>query len=518
MVCSSCGAANSNRIQYHITRFQSKEPDKVLGRYWGSLANDPNDAELQRYATHIAAWVAAPLADRVKSLAVELLAQYLAKLKVREQNCCPCLLSGLKMMWQSAPLILHGPWAQLRDVLPEVAETSETGCGQRLRRLKILQKRIQSWRNKVGSERTSFVESLEAELQQLKLDQDFSVHSVLCRAVAALAPPRFAAEALEASEVKLEAVEVERDLQRRLRRVVIFCLSHVDLQDEKLSAVLGYLKALLQELDKKQDPTDPRTPRRPLAARQWYRLHSKVHGTDELPLDCVEGCQEAEKKIPRPKQLVSLQDVGKHLDATFPVDLTAKQRVPSPQRDGERSFRSVCEHGKARNLCRFCKGCPHGRLRQNCKFCVPCPHGRLKRGCRECNACLHGKAHRSCNLCNGCPHGRMKADCRKCRSCPHGKLRRGCILCVPCPHGKLKHKCKSCSACPHGNRKDLCRECMGCEHGKVRYRCSICNACPHGKLKKHCAVCNGCIHGRRKDKCRTVLSPATCKRWRSQAR
>ena len=83
---------------------------------------------------------------------------------------CPCLLSSLKTMWQSAPLFLHGQWAQLRDVLP--AEVAETGGRDQQQRLKILQKRIQRWRNKVGSERTSFVESLEAELQ-LNLDQDW---------------------------------------------------------------------------------------------------------------------------------------------------------------------------------------------------------------------------------------------------------------------------------------------------------------------------------------------------------
>ena len=78
------------------------------------------------------------------------------------------------MMWQlSAPAILHGPWAQLQDLLPEEVATSqpEIRREKRLKRLKILQKRIQGWRNKVASERTAFVELLEAELQ-LNLDQD----------------------------------------------------------------------------------------------------------------------------------------------------------------------------------------------------------------------------------------------------------------------------------------------------------------------------------------------------------
>ena len=71
------------------------------------------------------------------------------------------------------------------------------------------------------------------------------------------------------------------DLQRRLRRLVILCLSRVDLEDEKLSVVLDYLKELLQELD----TADADSKRRPLAQRQWYRLHSRVHGTDGLR-DC----------------------------------------------------------------------------------------------------------------------------------------------------------------------------------------------------------------------------------------
>ena len=41
MVCSSCGATSSNRIQYHISRFQSKNPEKVLRRYWDSLVTLP---------------------------------------------------------------------------------------------------------------------------------------------------------------------------------------------------------------------------------------------------------------------------------------------------------------------------------------------------------------------------------------------------------------------------------------------------------------------------------------------
>ena len=67
-------------------------------------------------------------------------------------------------------------------------------------------------------------------------------------------------------------------MQRRLRRLVILCLSRVDLEDEKLSVVVDYLKELLQELD----AADADSKRRPLAQRQSYRLHSRVHGTDGL--------------------------------------------------------------------------------------------------------------------------------------------------------------------------------------------------------------------------------------------
>ena len=51
-------------------------------------ASDPDDTSLQRYAAHIAAWIAAALPDSVKSLAVKLLVRYLAKLKLKKQSCC----------------------------------------------------------------------------------------------------------------------------------------------------------------------------------------------------------------------------------------------------------------------------------------------------------------------------------------------------------------------------------------------------------------------------------------------
>ena len=45
-------------------------------------ASDPDDTSLQRYATHIAAWIAAALPDSVKSLAVKLLVRYLANMVI----------------------------------------------------------------------------------------------------------------------------------------------------------------------------------------------------------------------------------------------------------------------------------------------------------------------------------------------------------------------------------------------------------------------------------------------------
>lgn len=312
------------------------------------------------------------------------------------------------------------------------------------------------------------------------------------------------------------------NLQCRLRRIVIFCLTRVDQQDAKLAAVLDYLKELLSKVDSRDSQQTVL-----VGCKQWTRLQSKVHqrefcktfaaraGAGDLQSETKASHLQSLKKVGSFKDLESALEEAK--PSCISKQAKRKRGAQNPAEIGESlparcehgknsrycSICSACEHGKARKLCRFCKGCPHGRLRKNCKFCVGCPHGRLKHGCRECNACPHGKARRSCNVCNGCPHGRMKPDCRKCCSCPHGKLRRGCILCVPCPHGKLKSKCLECTACPHGKRKDQCRQCLGCEHGKVRYNCSICNACPHGRLKKHCGVCNGCIHGRRKDKCRT---------------
>ena len=235
MACAVCGGASlysterladwqsSPRVKYHVSRFTSKNAERVLQRYSDSLPEVP-DSQLQRYATHVAAWVAVPKCGAARLSAVELLACYLQQIKARGASCCPCLLTGLKMIWQTAWFDgpCDGPWARLQEAMPAEVLSTAPSCGSadilRQRKevaflmprpgksVRLLQKSVQNWRNKAVGERDSFVESLEAELEQLHdSDNDARLRFLLRRAAAALSPPRF--------QGSTEREELEQDQQ-----------------------------------------------------------------------------------------------------------------------------------------------------------------------------------------------------------------------------------------------------------------------------------------------------------------
>ena len=245
MSCTACGGEsshsfetlddwqNSKRFQYHVARFLSKMPERVLQRYSDSLSK-MHDFQLQRYATHVAAWVAAPKCGaKVKLLAVDLLGRYLEQLKVKGIKCCPCLLTGLKLIWQTQQDALYGsgPWAELRDVMPaEVLSTPRITSRFEIslkpeKSVRLLQKAIQCWGNKSSGERCSFVEALEAELQQLQDEVEDSgelsvietnrLASIFRRAVAALTPPRLKRECHQGQQEPLHP-DSEQTLDRSL--------------------------------------------------------------------------------------------------------------------------------------------------------------------------------------------------------------------------------------------------------------------------------------------------------------
>ena len=222
---------NSKRIQYHVAKFQSKQAVRVLQRYSRALQQELTNGCLQRYATHIAAWVASLKWDasvQSHSLAMELLRLYLQQLEAKTTSLCPCLLSGLKFIWQKRPPCLDDPWARLEDFMPAtVLAECVTLSARPQKAVCLLQKAIQIWRNEDDSQRALYVESLESELSQV---QDASgdivdakhFRSIFRRAVAALSQPRLLLHKRKGDELELDHQDT---LQRRFfaRGKIYFC-------------------------------------------------------------------------------------------------------------------------------------------------------------------------------------------------------------------------------------------------------------------------------------------------------
>ena len=223
---------NSKRIQYHVAKFQSKQAVRVLQRYSRALQQELTNDCLQRYATHIAAWVASLKWDAsVQShlLAMELLRLYLQQLEAKTTCLCPCLLSGLKFIWQKRPPCLDDPWARLEDFMPATVLAECVALSARPQKaVCLLQKAIQIWRNEDDSQRALYVESLESELSEV---QDASgdivdakhFRSIFRRAVAALSQPRLLLHKRKGDELELDHQDT---LQRRFfarGKIYIFC-------------------------------------------------------------------------------------------------------------------------------------------------------------------------------------------------------------------------------------------------------------------------------------------------------
>lgn len=266
------------------------------------------------------------------------------------------------------------------------------------------------------------------------------MQKVFRKAVAALSPPRLKGS-LEKGKDDTENGDANSstvDLQRRLRKVVLKCLEHLDLSDPKLKPSLELLEALIQQFQELG---------RELVAsgRHWLQLELK----------CGMACEAS----------------------------AASEALVKPR------SRKRCQHGVRQESCRYCRPCPHGSVKWSCSSCISCPHGKMKNHCVFCSGCPHGKLKHNCSQCAGCPHGKLKKNCFLCSGCPHGKTKKHCAVCTGCAHGKLKHNCSLCSGCPHGKLKQNCTSCSGCPHGKVAYRCPECNPCPHGQNKRSCREC-----------------------------
>jgi hypothetical protein len=164
-----------------------------------------------------------------------------------------------------------------------------------------------------------------------------------------------------------------------------------------------------------------------------------------------------------------------------------------------------CEHGKAKNECKECKGvsiCEHNKRRAVCITCQGnqiCEHNKRRSRCVECKGsqiCEHNKVRSVCKSCEGgsiCEHGKIRSNCKECDGgsiCEHDKRRIVCKLCQGsqiCEHDRVKSICKDCnggSICEHIKIRSICKKCGGgsiCEHQTERSKCKDC--CPNGYLK-----------------------------------
>ena len=152
------------------------------------------------------------------------------------------------------------------------------------------------------------------------------------RAVAALSPPRLTrAETLEATEAV--STEGAADVQRRLRKVVLWCLEHLELTDPRIKPALQLLECLLEKF---QEVSEEGTVG---GQRHWLRLQRKLGGS------AVPAVWDEEK-----------------------IEGNGRKRV-------------LCQHNLRKDRCRDCQPCPHGNARFHCIHCSGCPHGHFKRNC-----------------------------------------------------------------------------------------------------------------------------------------
>ena len=368
------------------------------------------------------------------------------------------------------------------------------GCAElqpQSKAVRLMQKSIQTWKNTPLESRESYVELLEQAVEDA---DSANLPQILRRAVAALSPPRGKAEG-ESQGIDLLQTELSacRDLQARLRKIVLWCLDQLDLTDPLLAPSLDCLQAHLQKFQELLESN-----RLVACKKHWLRLQARCQ--PHLPCAANFDCKaQADSTSARDRQrdMKACEHGSKKRNRRICACPHGKEKQSCEQCH-------ACPHGRLKHKCPLCTACPHCKLKHNCTQCVACPHGMIKHSCKQCKACPHGKVKRNCAQCNPCQHGNLKRNCEQCHACAHGKAKHLCVHCSrsACPHGRLKQSCVQCSACPHGKLRGNCKQCNSCQHGKVKHHCPQCSACPHGKLKYDCIKCSACPHGilRRKAK------------------
>ncbi|CAK9103997.1 unnamed protein product [Durusdinium trenchii] len=88
------------------------------------------------------------------------------------------------------------------------------------------------------TEQEAYVSSLEQSLEEVGTDHVCQIRSIFQRAVAALSPPRYCT-----MDSWSQPAGPRREVQVRLRKVVLTCLGSLDLDDSKVQPALRFLRS-----------------------------------------------------------------------------------------------------------------------------------------------------------------------------------------------------------------------------------------------------------------------------------
>ena len=440
LAMAEVSSLEDKRARYHGTRFRGKSAAAVLHRY-ELQRTQMSRPQLEKHAFHVASWFLALPREEIAHdhnglSVVTLFVRYLesldgpndrpvdtrlARILARVSQNILCLGDDPVRMQLQKQIRKHLPPEEL--VLQDCALLEEKRAESEdaeAKAVHLMQRAVQRWQN--SDSRETYVSGLEQALAES--EDPATLRRILRRAVAALSPPRCKGNSngVLAYSSSQSGQPASKDLQARLRALVLACLDGLDLTDSSLAPALLCLKAHVQKFQELLESESSVA-----SQRQWLRLQAK----------CAVGSAAG---LPGPSACSTILCVD---------DNKRKRKRPECNfaSDGQQETNS----GRP--------ACPHGKAKENCQQCSGCPHGRLPRNCTKCTGCKHGKRKTECRLCTPCPHGKVERHCVQCRPCPHGKLERACAQCHPCPHGRLARDCRQCSGCPHGIAKSCCRKC-----------------------------------------------------------
>ena len=332
-----------------------------------------------------------------------------------------------------------------------------------------LQRSIARFHNADLEERLQMIEAAEGLLHDLlaavELDGD-AICKLLCRCAGWLhAPGSCGAKHVAAIEVAaLSQPSEPRDLQRRVRRLLISTLGALDLSDTTTFQVVE--TAVLYILQLMQGKETVSGNAKSLATRQWRQL-GELLVADVQPVPTKRKASDGAPEVFK-DQAARTTDRSVVVDGVY----RPNERIRGLATVFEAPDRVVllkCAKCVERiSTSWFWKHPRHGGLHA----LVPL-HGHLacgKMGKKSPWLSLDDTKIRLdfFEHLDFCHHNRQRSRCRECE---------GRAL---CPHNRQRSYCKECGGrgiCPHNRRRTLCRECGGggiCSHNRQRWRCPEC--------------------------------------------